>query len=199
MDTRTEWASSIGVCQKNKLQHLHHMNVSPRGSPVIDRLKSPKTNCSQPLEDHGLIKIQFWWSCCPIFYDAADQPSCYYFPQKFKPQVSAKHWCVDKCVQTAGAPCLGWSKQQCKVHSQSTLCFVAGVNQSWTECELMIINHSTAAVAGLITFYVLFATTVVVFFSKSSVLLFLHHLDTVSYQNLVSRTLCPMGWFQRGY
>ena len=28
---KKEWASSVGLCQKHKPQHPHHVNVSPRG------------------------------------------------------------------------------------------------------------------------------------------------------------------------
>ena len=67
---------------------------------------------------------------------------------------------------------------------------------SWTKSEFMIWNHFTAAFSGLIVsevnfnFPVLF-TIMDFVFCMSAVLLFLHHQDTVSYKNLVSRTLCP--------
>ena len=34
-------------------------------SPVIDRLKSTKTDCSNPHQDFGLIEVQIWWSRIP--------------------------------------------------------------------------------------------------------------------------------------
>ena len=52
------------------------------------------------------------------FYDTVDKPAIV-FSTKFKPQVSAKDRGVDKCVQTSGAPCSGWSKQPRLVHGQS--------------------------------------------------------------------------------
>ena len=41
---------------------------------VLDRLKSQMTYCSNPHQVLGLMKIQFWWSHVPVFYDAADKP-----------------------------------------------------------------------------------------------------------------------------
>ena len=38
--------------------HLHR-------SQVIDRLKSKETDCSNPLQNFGPIKILFWWSRVP--------------------------------------------------------------------------------------------------------------------------------------
>ena len=58
-------------------------------SLVIDCLKSQKTYCSNPSQDHGLIKIQFWWSHMPLFLRCCGQ-AYYCLPTKFKPQVSVK-------------------------------------------------------------------------------------------------------------
>ena len=52
-------------------------------SLVIDQLKYQKANCSNPLQDHGLIKIKLWWSCVLLFFWCCRQ-ACYYFPTKFK-------------------------------------------------------------------------------------------------------------------
>ena len=34
-----EWASSVGLCQKHKPQHPHHMEVSPWGAGDAERKK----------------------------------------------------------------------------------------------------------------------------------------------------------------
>ena len=34
-------------------------------SQVLDWLKSPKTDCSNPHQDFGLIEVQIWWSRIP--------------------------------------------------------------------------------------------------------------------------------------
>ena len=88
-------------------------------SLFIDRLKSQKADCSNPHQDIGLITVLV--VSCPIFfifYDAADKPSCCCFPTRPKPEVSIKHRHVDKCILSTGAPCFGWSKRPCIVHSQ---------------------------------------------------------------------------------
>ena len=74
-------------------------------SLVIDCLKSQKTYCSIPSQDHGLIKIQFWWSHMPLFLRCCGQ-AYYCLPTKFKPQVRAKDRCVDDRILTTGTPCL---------------------------------------------------------------------------------------------
>ena len=93
-----------------------------RWSPVIDRLKSPKTDCSNTLQDLGLIKIQFWWSPVPLFLWCRRQ-ACHYFPTRFKPRSSAENRRVDQCIWTAEAPCFGWSKWPCIAHGQRSFCF----------------------------------------------------------------------------
>ena len=66
----------------------------------------------------------FSWSHVPSFLWCWGQ-ACYCFPDKFKPQVSAKDSKgVDKCIWNVGTPCFGWSKPQCMVNSQSAWCFV---------------------------------------------------------------------------
>ena len=92
-----------------------------RWSPVIDRLKSQKTDCSNPPWDLGLIKIQVWWSHVSWFLRCCRQ-ACYYFPTKFKHRFHAKDRCVDQCIWIAEAPCFGSRKWACIVHGQSTLC-----------------------------------------------------------------------------
>ena len=78
-------------------------------SPVTDQLKSQKTDCSNPHQDLGPIKMLFWSPRVPFFfYDAADKLAIA-FPPLFKPQVSSKHRHADKSIRIAGAPCFGWS------------------------------------------------------------------------------------------
>ena len=75
-------------------------------SLVTDQLKSPKIECSNPPQDLGPSKIQFWWSHVPLFLWCCRQ-ACYYFPTKFKPQFSSKDRHFDQCTRTADAPCFG--------------------------------------------------------------------------------------------
>ena len=167
-----------------------------RQSPVIDRLKSQKTNYSNPPQDLGLIKIQLWWSRVPLLLWCHGQACCH-FPTKFKPQFIAKDIRLDQCIRTAETPCFGWIKWPCTVHSQSTLCFffIGSIAEpkvnSWSEATLRQLFQDWLLVMWALTFPVLFPTTDFVF-CKSGVLLFLHYWDTVSNQNLVSRTLCPI-------
>ena len=72
-------------------------------SVVIDRLKSPKIDCSSLHQHLGSIKIQFCWFRVPLFLRCCGQ-ACYCFSINTKPQVSTKHRCVNKCIWTAGAP-----------------------------------------------------------------------------------------------
>ena len=88
-----------------------------RQSPVTDQLKSPKTNCPNPPQDLGPIKIWFWWSHVRLFLWCHGQACCY-FPTKFKPQFSAKK--TDVLTSASGpqrhhvlaevAMCSAWSK-----------------------------------------------------------------------------------------
>ena len=55
---------------------------------------------------------------------------------------------TDKCIRTAQAPCLGWSKQPC--YSAWSKHIMLCRLYSWTASNFMIRNHSTAAVPGLI-------------------------------------------------
>ena len=52
----------LGTYALNKSSDVHF-----RRSPVIDQLKSYKTDCSNTHQDLGQIKIQFWWSHIPFF------------------------------------------------------------------------------------------------------------------------------------
>ena len=157
-------------------------------SPVTDQLKSHKTECSNSPQDLGQMKIQFWWSCVPLFLWCCRQ-TCYYFHTKFKLQFSAKDWCVDQRIQTAEAPCFGWSKWLCIVHSLSAFCFFFEGSVAEMKWSYMIRSHFIAAVPRPIVtmsvmwtsaFPVLFTTTGFVLY-ESGVQLFLHHWDTVCY------------------
>ena len=105
-----------------------------------DWLKSQKTDCSNPPQDFGPIKIQFWWSRVPLFLRCRRQ-AYYYFPTKFTPLFSARD-SVDQCILTAEAPCLGWSKWSCISHGQSASCFffIGSIAEpkvnSWSETTL---------------------------------------------------------------
>ena len=83
-------------------------------------IKSPKTKRSNSPQDLSPIKIQFWWSCVPLFLWCCGQ-ACYYFPTKFKPRFSARH--VNQRTWTAEAQCFSWSEWPCIMHGQSALCF----------------------------------------------------------------------------
>ena len=63
-----------------------------RLSPVTDRLKCQKTNCSNPSQDLGPIKIQFGWCPVSLFLPCRGHAG-YCFATKFKPQVNDKHTC----------------------------------------------------------------------------------------------------------
>ena len=110
-------------------------------SSVIGQLKSPKTDWSNPHQDVGASKIQFWWSHVPLLLWCRRQ-ACRSFPTKFKPQISEEHWHVDESTQTVETPCCGWSKRLC-IYSAS--CFEPKVT-SWSEiwrlfqdgCELQV-------------------------------------------------------------
>ena len=97
------------------------------------------------------------------------------FPTKFKPQVGAKHRCVYKCIWTAGAPCFGWSKWPCILHSQGTLYSVDFILNWKYIHDQKPLHHSCSKsdCQWTWTFHILFTTTDFVF-SNFSVLLFLH-------------------------
>ena len=125
---------------------------------VIDRLKSQKTNCSNPPQDLSRIKVQFWWPSVPLFLWCCRQ-ACDYFPTRFKPQFSAKDRCVDQCIRTTESPCFGWSKVA--MYSEY---MVKAHYALWTDCS---------------TFPVLFTTTDFVF-RKSGILFFSFFLTIVT-------------------
>ena len=131
-----------------ELWYVSNSDAHFRGSPIIDWLKSPKTDCSNPLQDLGLIKIGLWWSRVPLFLRCCGQTCCY-FPTKFKPRFSVKDRRVDQCIWTAEAPRYGWSKWPCVVHSQSVIMLFLRRLYSWTESKFMIRSHVAAAVPGL--------------------------------------------------
>ena len=116
-------------------------------SPVIDQSKSKKIKIqkgqlfqppSGPWSNQNTVPL-LWQHC---------GQTCYCFPTKFKPQVSAKHRWVDKCIRTAGEPCFGWSKRP-YYSAWSKHIMLCRLN-SWTKSNFMIRNHSTAAVPWLI-------------------------------------------------
>ena len=74
-----------------------------RRSHVTDRLKSQKTDCSNPPQD---LEIQFWWSHVPLLVRCHRQACCY-FQTKFKPWFSAKVRHVDKLIRTTEDPRFG--------------------------------------------------------------------------------------------
>ena len=159
-------------------------------SLVIGRLKSQKTDCSKPHQDLGRIRIQFWRHGDPLFS-----------PTKinFKPQVTAKHTLVDRCIQTARAPCFGWSKTPCRMRGQSWLSFAGSISEptvtSWSEINLQQLFLAGLMISDVNFNFSCFAHNhrFFLFFSaKSGSLLFLHHWDTVCHQNLTSRALCPL-------
>ena len=84
---------------------------------VIDWFKSWKIDCSNPPQDLGPIKVQFWWSWVLLFAWCHGQ-ACYHFPMMFMPQFTRKDRLVDLCIWTAEA-CFGRSKGPCIVHGQS--------------------------------------------------------------------------------
>ena len=91
-------------------RHSHaHFNLSP----AINRLKSPKTDCSNPNQDFGPIEIQIWWFRILLFLRCRGQ-ACHCSSIKFKPQTSSKHRRADMCIRTAGTPCFGWSKHSAR-------------------------------------------------------------------------------------
>ena len=78
-------------------------------SPVIHLTKT-QNQLFQP-KLGPLINIVLVVACPSVFSLQCNRQTCHCSPIKFKPQVSAKHWGVDKCVQTAWTPCFGWGKQ----------------------------------------------------------------------------------------
>ena len=93
--------------------------------------------------------------------------------------------------------CSGWSKWSHVAHCQSALCFfLAGAIaepkvKSSSGGTFWQLFQGWLWVMWTWTFPVSF-TTMDFVFCKSGVALFLHHQDTMSYWNLVSRILCPI-------
>ena len=150
-------------------------------SLFMDWLKSQKTDCSNPQQDLGPIKIQFWWFRVPLFLWCCGQ-ACYYFPTKFKPRFGTKDECVEQGIWTTEF----WLKWPCLMRSHCTLCFffVGCVAEpklnSWSGATVQQLFQDWLSVMWTSTFPVSFTTTDFVF-CKSGVLLFLHHQDTMSY------------------
>ena len=125
-----------------------------RWHPVIDWLKSPKTDCSNPplpspLSNVGPIKVQLQWSRVPLllfFMVPHNKPAIFYQQNSSLGSVQ----CVDQCMRTAEVPCFGWSSatMYCAQSKHITL-FLCKL-YSWTESKVMIGSHFTAAVSGLI-------------------------------------------------
>ena len=103
----------------------------------------------------GLVSLCFL-QCC--------QQACCCFPTKFKSQVTAKHGHVDKCIQTGGSPCFGWSDRPGIVHGQSALCFLGCIAEpeltSWSETILWHLFQDWLIVLWTSTFHVLFTTRI---------------------------------------
>ena len=59
--------TSFSACDIKKKCYGVYSGAHFRRSPVIDRLKSPKTDSSNPPQDLSPIKKQFWWSRFPLF------------------------------------------------------------------------------------------------------------------------------------
>ena len=90
-----------------------------RRSPDIDRLKSQKTDCSNPPQDLGPIKIQFRWSSVPLFSWCRGETFCY-FPTLGSLQKT------DMLTSASGPQrhhVLAEVKWPCIVHNQSALRF----------------------------------------------------------------------------
>ena len=92
--------------------------------PVMDQIKSKKTDCSNPHQNFGLIKIQFWWSRDPFFLQCHGQ-ACYSFSHQIQASAQHKRHMYLGCRDT-----LFWLKlkRPCYIvvvaHNQSTSCFV---------------------------------------------------------------------------
>ena len=157
--------------------------------PVIDRLKSQKTDCFNPHQNLGPIEIRFWWShLCPIVFmvPRTSPLKVLLFPNEI--WASGQHkrqTCWQVHLDCRGTR-FGWSKWPCIVHVQSALSFffVGSLAErkvnSWSEATLWQLSQDWSSMMWTLTFPILFTTTGFVF-CKSGVLLFLHHRDTVSY------------------
>ena len=99
-------------------------------SPVKDQIQSQKTYHSKSLQDFGPIKIHFW-PLVPLYWQRCTK-ACHCYPTKRKPQASAKHRWVDKCMVVVA------EKQAAMC--QSPLCFVGFTADlkvtSWSETNL---------------------------------------------------------------
>ena len=94
-------------------------------SPVVDQLEFKQTSCSNPHQDLGQIEITVPVISCPTVFMMPRTSVLLFFHRG--PEIglrSAQKTGVDKCIQTAGAPCFDRSKRPRIVHGQSALCFV---------------------------------------------------------------------------
>ena len=100
------------------LTHSHaSSNAHFRQSPVIDQLKSPKTDCSNSHQDPSPIKIQFWWSRVPLFSGCRVQ-ACKMFSHQIQASGECKTRTCITCIRTACKDALFWLNQG---QDQSTL------------------------------------------------------------------------------
>ena len=126
---KTKSATVINTWKKRRIAQVHaikHSDAHFNWFPATDRLKSQKTNCSNPPQDLGLIKIQFWWSHVPLFLWCHGQ-ACYYFPTKFKPWFRTQSQFMIRSNFTAAVPGLTVSDLNfnfsCFVHNHGS-CFL---------------------------------------------------------------------------
>ena len=103
--------------------------------PVIDWLKSRKTDCPPPPfpQDPCPIKNQFWWFCVPLFLQCCRQAR-YHFSTKFRPRVNTyvhsdwrvtAFWLKQTAMNSAHSKrimwfrCHKWEKKRSKFTSEN--------------------------------------------------------------------------------
>ena len=70
----TEEEKWLSLAKSDKTRKIEGSAAHFCQSQVTDWLKS-KADCSNPPQDLGSIKRQFWWSHVPLLYGAADKPA----------------------------------------------------------------------------------------------------------------------------
>ena len=155
-----------------------------RRSPVIDRWKSQKTDCSNPRQDLCPIKIQFWWSYAPLILRCCGQAYCS-LPTEIQASDQCKRQtCWQEHPDHRDTMFWPWT-----VHSQSVLLYLHDQKPN-SKCTWLIVRNANFSFSYFVHNHRLYL--LLFFFFKSGIILFLQRQDIVSCNNLVSRTLCPI-------
>ena len=112
---------------------------------VIDQLKSPKTDSSNPYQDIGPNKTHFWWSCPLCLFFMMPRTSLLFSHQTETP---GQHKTLCWQMHLVYGSTMFWPKYIDMYGARSKHIMLCRL-YSWTESKFMTRNHSTAAVPEL--------------------------------------------------